>query len=203
MPSVKSVGGDVGGQAEQLVDRDAQRPCRRGRGARCRARTWRRRGRGWRAVHRALDAAMPARRRRARPSPTASSEQRHDRGHRLRRLAVEPVRVALPHPDDAREPVVAELDDDRGDRLAVARGRSRAIRNGSRRAERGATSWRQPRGVTPAARPTAARRRRSRIAGHSRSAPKRNGIVGRQAGLGGDRVDDPARLVVVRGRATC
>ena len=41
-------------------------------------------------------------------------EQREDGRHRGRRLAVEPVRVALPHPDDPRVPVVPELDDDRG-----------------------------------------------------------------------------------------
>ena len=41
-------------------------------------------------------------------------EQREDGRHRGRRLAVEPVRVALPHPDDPRVPVVPELHDDGG-----------------------------------------------------------------------------------------
>ena len=47
-------------------------------------------------------------------------EIREDRGHRLRRLAVEPVRVALPDPDDPREPVVGQLDDDGRHRDASA-----------------------------------------------------------------------------------
>ena len=55
------------------------------------------------------------------------------------RLAVEPVRVALPHPDDAREAVVAQLDDDGRTRLPESWS-VRAIRNGSRSASR-STSW--------------------------------------------------------------
>ena len=41
-------------------------------------------------------------------------QQREDGRHRLGRLAVEPDGVALPQPDEVREPVVAQLDDDRG-----------------------------------------------------------------------------------------
>ena len=106
----------------------------------------------------------------ARPSRPSAREladrveqERQDRGHRLGRLAVEPVRVALADPDDAREPVVAQLDDDGRD----ARGRRRGPsgRSGTGRAGRGGG----PRGVsvrlTQPRRPTAGRRPRSRICG--------------------------------------
>ena len=112
MPMVKSVGGMSAERPTELVHRGRPRPCRRGRGARCRARNWPRRGRG----SAASIAGSP------RPGPAASGsgladrleQQREDDRHRLGRLAVEAVRVALPHPDDARAAVVAELDDDRG-----------------------------------------------------------------------------------------
>ncbi len=42
-------------------------------------------------------------------------QQWHDRRHRLGRLAVEAIGVALPQPDDVRQPIVAQLDDDGGD----------------------------------------------------------------------------------------
>ena len=44
--------------------------------------------------------------------PDGLEQHRHDDGHRLGRLAVEPVGIALADPDDPREAVVAKLDDD-------------------------------------------------------------------------------------------
>ena len=99
-------------------------------------------------------------------------EVREDRLHRRRRFAVEPVRVALPHPDDPGEAVVAQLDDDGGYRARV-----RVVvspRDAERVAEREsqhlvgdvqAHPW-----LTHGSAST-----RFRIAGQRRSGPNRNG----------------------------
>src|ERR1700675_1704427 len=47
-------------------------------------------------------------------------EEREDRGHGFRRLAIEPVGVALAHPDDVGKTVVPDLDDDRRDDVPPA-----------------------------------------------------------------------------------
>ena len=149
-----------------------------------------------RAVHRVgRRRSRPAARRLERRR-SASSEHRHDRGHRLGRLAVEAVRVALPHPDEAREPVVAELDDDRGDALGRRRGRSGRSGTG-RAAPRRRTSCGRARRLTARATQGSA----STALADRRPQPVRpeaDRVVGRQAGLGRGRLDDPARLGVVR-----
>ena len=115
MPIVKSVGGmsrgqladDVDRQAEDLADqvvqRDVERALRRPVAPDRALRAGRRRRRG-----RAASARRP------RESSLRPAGAEH-RGHRLRRLAVEAVRVALPHPDEVRVVRVPQLDDDRRD----------------------------------------------------------------------------------------
>ena len=148
-------------------------PCRRGRAGRCRGRTWRRRCQRMAASIAPAGAAPRPGVVGRRASPTASRSSGNDRGHRLGRLAVEPVRVALPHPDDAREPVVAQLDDDRrharspsawsvaGDAERVAQARGAGPRASACRLIAGDPRQRvdAPRGSPPTAGP----------------APKRNG----------------------------
>ena len=98
-------------------------------------------------------------------------QQREDDGHRLGRLAVEAIRIALPHPDDAIEPVVADLDHD--GRHAVARV---VVLAGD--VERVAESQVQGLVVQPQGHPASTHGRASTAswtAGHSRSAPNRNG----------------------------
>ena len=104
---------------------------------------------------------------------TDSREQvSEDRRHRGGRLAVEAVRVPFPEPHDPVEPVVTQLDDDRCDEAVVGV----VIRSGD--PERVAQPQPQdlvgqvdghPR-LTHGSASTA-----SRIAGHSRSGPNRNG----------------------------
>ena len=116
-------------------------------------------------------------------------QERQDGGDRLDGLAVEAVRIALADPDDAREPVVAELDDDRRDvvtGVVVRAGDPERIpqaeaedlladveRHLSRRPRRP----REPRPGRPPARrrPTAARPPRARSRAHSGPGPKRTG----------------------------
>ena len=185
---------EVGRQAEQLVDR-ARRVTLPTRS--CRAMSMAHFAAPWPRMAR-LHA--PGRRGEAVPASGSNvadgvEQQREDGRHRLGRLAVEPVRVALPHPDDAREPVVAQLDDDRRDAVRPSPWSVRAIRNGSRSAEAQdlvgqlqASCRADPRQrVDPLAdgRPQPVR-------------PEADRVVGRQPGLGRDLGDDPARLVVVR-----
>ena len=117
-----------------------------------------------------------------------------DRRHRLGCLAVEPVRVALPHPDDVREPVVAQLDDDR--RHAVARARGPSGRSGTGRGRsRCRTSWVTVQAHRPATHGRASTRLADGRPEPVRAEPVR--VVGRQPGLGRDRRDEGPRLVVV------
>ena len=123
-----------------------------------------------------------------RPRRPRRASSREDGRHRRRRLAVEPVRVALPHPDDAREPVVAQLDDDGRDRVRPPAWSARAIRNGSRSAEVqdlvGQVQAHRP-AIDGSASTALADRRPQPVR------PEADRVVGRQAGLGGDRGDDP------------
>ena len=103
-------------------------------------------------------------------------QQREDGGHRGRRLAVEPVRVALPHPDDPRVPLVAQLDDDRGHAVrggVVGAGDAERVTQAQVQDLVG-----QPQAHVPAFDVSATHGSAStaaRVAAHSRSAPNRTG----------------------------
>ncbi len=163
MPIVKSVGGIVGREADQLVDRDAQHLAHE-------------------VVQGDVDGAfggpVPADRpvhaghlldqadRRARRLADRREERRHDRHHRVGGLAVEPVRVPLPEPDDARVALVAQLDDDRRHALpGVVVGAGDAERVAQREVQDLVAK-----GQTHGSASTA-----SRTDAHSRSPPKRTG----------------------------
>ena len=78
----------------------------------------------------------------------------------------------------------------------------RAIRNGSRRAsDRTSCVERQPAGHDASTHGSASTRSRDRRPQPVGPEPDR--VVGRQAGLGRDGLDDPAGLGVVRDRARC
>ena len=215
MPSVKSVGGMspsmpeqvADGQAEPLADEVVERDVDRALGgavvADRRRHPARRRPR-----------ARRARRQRSPRSPSAtgsiaSSRSGHDGRHRPGRLAVERVRVALAEPDRAvgAVRVVAKLGEHRRRSRGPSPCEARAITNGSRS---GRTSVRSRSDEGHAAAPRAGRGVGRRIAGDPRQrvdrrldpAPQRlaaeaDRVVARQPGLGGGRLDDPARLVVV------
>ena len=116
-------------------------------------------------------------------------QEGEDRGHRLGRLAVEPVRIALPHPDDIGEAVVAQLDDDRGDALARV-----VVRPGD--AER--VPQREPQDLVTSGSDPRQPVHRLPDRGPQAIPAEPDRVVGRQAGLGLDPGDDPARLGVVR-----
>ena len=93
-------------------------------------------------------------------------QEREYRRHRVRGLSVVRLRVALPHPDDARVPLVAQLDDDRRDPCSLARCRAGDAERVSKLQRQDFMGEAQTHGSASTA---------SRTAGQRRSAPKRNG----------------------------
>ena len=175
---------EVGRQAEQLVDRAAGRPCR---SRSCSAMSM---AQLRRAV--AADRAPPSPIGGAAARPRVGSrladrveQQREDGRHRRRGLAVEPVRVALPHP--RRCPGNRSSRSSTTTVVTPCPARGRCGRCGTGRAGRACrTSWvSEAQSRTP--RPTAARRPPSRIGRPQPIRAEADRVVGRQAGLGGGR----------------
>ncbi len=197
MPIVKSVGGMSGDRPRiSWAGRPVTLPTRS-----CRAMSTAQRAAPWPRM-----AASIARSAAARPgssaetSPTRLEQEREDDRHRLRRLAVEPVRVALPHSDDAGKAVVAELDDDRRHASIVG------VVIGPGDPERVAQA--QVEGLVGQVQAHPAGDPRQGVdaladGGPEPVRPEPERVVGRKTGLGRRLGDDRPRLVRVRGRARC